>query len=208
MNAASRSLAQARALCALLDCLTGVRELATQGRTDLARRAPLLDAILDFEGADPEALFGSGYAFAPGAQAGATLFSRSFTQTDHLLRLAAEVLALSSRLRQSKTAGDRLHAALQPALRQKQAFGVTHDYTIQSFAQAYVDGVAPLGARILIAGDPTWLKQDRVAAQIRTLLLAGMRAAILWRHLGGSLWSLWLRRRTWQARFAGIAGEG
>lgn len=206
MSRNDRERAQALSLCALLDCLTAVRELATQGRTDLARRSPLLDAILDFDGAEPATLYGPAFDFAPGARAGAAMFSRTFTQSDELLRLAAEIIALSSRLRQSASAGAKLQTALQTAIRQRDAFGISHDYTVQSFAQAYVDGVAPLGARIMVSGDPTWLKQERVAAQIRALLLAAMRAAILWRHLGGSLWSLWLRRRTWQARFAAIAG--
>ena len=57
MSRDDRARAQALSLCALLDCLTAVRELATQGRTDLGRRSPLLDAILDFDGAEPATLY-------------------------------------------------------------------------------------------------------------------------------------------------------
>ena len=42
----------------------------------------------------------------------------------------------------------------------------------------------------MVNGEHTYLSNDEIAAQIRALLLAGIRAAILWRQSGGSRWRL------------------
>lgn len=199
--------AQALALSVLLDALAGVRELATQGRTDLTRRTPLLESVFDFHSDQPADLYGADHDYHHGLNLAADVFGRGFGTPDELVKLAFQVLTLSGRLWASETAGTRLRTALVAARRQQVAFGIEHDYTMQSIAQAYVDAVVPLGARILVAGDPVWLTQERIAAQVRALMLTAMRAAILWRFLGGSLWSLWLRRRMWQQLFAKLTRE-
>ena len=46
------------------------------------------------------------------------------------------------------------------------------------------------------SGEQTYLRNNDNAAKIRALLLAGIRAAVLWQQLGGSRWTLfWSRRR-------------
>ncbi len=47
----------------------------------------------------------------------------------------------------------------------------------------------------MIAGEPLHLQNPDNAARIRVALLAGIRAAVLWRQAGGRKWQLLLRRR-------------
>ena len=204
MTTAERRRLQAQALSALLDAIQGVRDLASQGRTELTRRLPLLNAVFNFQGDTPAVLYGDTFEFATGLKIGATLSARSWGQGDDRLRLAVQVLALSGRLWRSPNAGKRLSDAIESARRQQQAFGVGHENTLQAMAQVYVDTIAPLGARIMVSGDPTMLTQDRVVTQIRALLLAAMRAAILWRHLEGSVWSLYFMRSRWHREFTAL----
>ncbi|XMR37004.1 DUF489 family protein [Escherichia coli] len=48
------------------------------------------------------------------------------------------------------------------------------------------DAVRPIGPRIQVAGTPLFLQQPLVQHKVRALLLAGIRACVLWRQLGGS----------------------
>lgn len=198
---------QALALAAMLEALLRIRALATTGRCDWAGAEPLLKGIFDLDGETPEQVFAPAETLTAGIAAGLELLQRGFNRPDDLMRLAAQVLALSGRLRRASSAGLRLRELLSQAERQRQAFGLTHDYTVQALAKAYVDGVAPVGARIMISGDVTYLQQERIVAQIRALLLAAMRAAILWRHAGGNSWSFLFRRRHWQNQFKALAAS-
>jgi high frequency lysogenization protein len=47
-------------------------------------------------------------------------------------------------------------------------------------------------------GDYQHLQQPRIANQIRTLLFAAVRSAVLWRQLGGSRLKVFLKRRQLQ----------
>jgi high frequency lysogenization protein len=46
----------------------------------------------------------------------------------------------------------------------------------------------------MVQGNPVYLAQPPVVAEIRAILLCALRSAVLWRQLGGSQWDLYLRR--------------
>ena len=55
---------------------------------------------------------------------------------------------------------------------------------------AYVDSLGQLRFRVQIRGDAKQLQAAGMAERIRAILLAGVRAAWLWRRLGGRRWHL------------------
>jgi len=58
----------------------------------------------------------------------------------------------------------------------------------------YEETIAHLGKRVQVTGEAGRLQQDSVAAEVRALLLGGIRFAWLWHQLGGRRWHLVLRR--------------
>ncbi len=64
-----------------------------------------------------------------------------------------------------------------------------HD-VIAKIAALYVDTFGTLDFRVQIKGEPRQLQTPEVAAKIRASLLAGVRSAHLWHHLGGRRWHL------------------
>jgi high frequency lysogenization protein len=48
---------------------------------------------------------------------------------------------------------------------------------------------------VLVQGNPHYLGQAPVVAEVRAVLLSAVRSAVLWRQLGGSLWDFLLRKR-------------
>ena len=56
----------------------------------------------------------------------------------------------------------------------------------------------------MIKGDQTHLANPENAAKIRTLLLAGIRAALLWRQAGGNRWKLIFARGAMQKEAQGL----
>ena len=60
------------------------------------------------------------------------------------------------------------------------------DYVIDKIAQLYQNTLSKINPRIIIYGQPEILNNADHAAAIRTLLLAGVRGALLWYQAGGS----------------------
>ncbi len=48
----------------------------------------------------------------------------------------------------------------------------------------------------MVQGNPHYLAQANVVSEIRALLLAAVRSAVLWRQMGGTLFDFLLQRRT------------
>ena len=74
-------------------------------------------------------------------------------------------------------------------------FGILHDNVIAACGSLYEDTISTFNRRIKVMGDITYLQQPSAAAQIRTLLLTGIRSAMLWYQLGGRRWQLIFKRK-------------
>jgi high frequency lysogenization protein len=71
-------------------------------------------------------------------------------------------------------------------------------------ADLYAQTLSRLQPRILVEGNPTYLQQSAQVNQIRALLLAAVRAAVLWRQLGGTQMRLLFRRRQYAMMARGL----
>lgn len=61
---------------------------------------------------------------------------------------------------------------------------------IASTSALYQETLSTFSFRIQVTGEPNLLKNTDNADKIRALLLAGVRAAMLWRQVGGRRWQL------------------
>jgi high frequency lysogenization protein len=102
-------------------------------------------------------------------------------------------LAMIGLERQLDKRGDMLQvmgSRLDQIQQQVEHFGLVHDNVIAGCGGLYQDTISTFRQRIQVHGDMRFLQQPNNAAKIRTLLLAGIRSARLWRQLGGHRWQL------------------
>lgn len=62
-------------------------------------------------------------------------------------------------------------------------------------ALLYASTISQITPRIVVKGKPEYLKLERTVDWVRTLLLAGLRSAVLWDQLGGGRFELLLGRK-------------
>ena len=74
-------------------------------------------------------------------------------------------------------------------------FSKSDNYDYAVLAALYQDTISKLTYRIHVQGNVEHLRNQRVADQIRALLLAGIRSAMLWQQLGGRRWHLFFYKR-------------
>lgn len=118
-------------------------------------------------------------------------------QEAELLRYAMAMNSLSKRLVKNVAAVQRVQEGIQQAQRQVQHFGDnTQSSVIAGLAQTYTEAIGTLRPRIIVSGDSRFLSDPDDAARIRTLLLSGIRAAVLWRQAGGHIPGSLLERRS------------
>lgn len=184
------------ALSALFQAALLVKDLAWQGRSDADEFQTLVGSLFSFEAADIDAIYGNVHRVRRGMQALANQLEAGGRGSDmELTRYAVGLLFLERRLMKNSGMANEVREGIQAAERQWDYFDdLTHPSVVSALAQTYQDTISRLGPRIMVQGEQAHLSNDDTAARIRTVLLAGIRAAVLWRQAGGSRWRLLFSR--------------
>ncbi len=105
------------------------------------------------------------------------------------------MLKLSRVLLREQATADSLLAGLRQIDSAARDFGLERNTVIARVDGLYQRNISELRPRIMVRGEANFLRDEDTAARVRTLLLAGIRAGVLWHQLGGSRWRLiWSRR--------------
>jgi len=113
------------------------------------------------------------------------LSGKSTSKDVEITRYVAGIMSLSKKLLKNSRALNKLKSGLDDIERRLEHFELTSPSIIQNFADNYAEAVSPIGQKIQVVGNPDILRQPEIQAKVRALLLAGIRAAILWRQMGG-----------------------
>jgi len=187
--------AQALALAALVECATLVDELARAGNAPLQSVRALTGSLLRFEWQHVEDVYGGAATLHRGLQRlEVVLALGSRDEQPQVLRYALALAHLGKRLARDPQRLATIRARLG------QLAGSTGEFTGEfadlapALAAIYEDTISHYSYRIKVVGNGDHLRDPDVIARIRALLLTGVRAAVLWRFVGGSLPGLLLRR--------------
>lgn len=190
------------ALAGLAQALQQVRRIAETGQSDPAVVATALDTVFRIDAASAEAVYGGQDALRAGLKLLREYLGNEVE--DALLpKLALSVMQIERRF---VADADAVHgvrrgiAALAPAA---ERLGNAHPDILAGLGSLYADTISQLRPRVMVQGNPHYLGQPHVVAEIRSILLAALRSAVLWRQLGGSFWDFLLRRGD-MLRAAGI----
>jgi high frequency lysogenization protein len=185
------------ALAGLVQALRQVRQIAETGQADSAVLATATDSVFRVEADTPEAVFGGAQAVAPGMQLLLDYFSSSGgdARDDLLPRLALAVMQLERRFVREDATARKVHEGILAISPTADRLGSAHPDVLAALGNLYADTVSHLRPRVMVQGNPHYLGQAAIVSEIRAVLLAALRSAVLWRQLGGSLWDFVLRRR-------------
>lgn len=184
------------ALAGTLQAIVQIERLAKTGYVDSEEFSTSVRTLFVTEPNNALDVYGNVAKLEHGLEALDKLLS-NYRQagTSDLFRYALGVMHIQKRLYRKKEVLNVIAKRLERAQNQVQHFGPTHDNLVRNVADIYSDTISKFQYRIQVTGNYHYLQQDRVAAQVRTLLLAGIRSAILWRQLGGSRWQFFIYRK-------------
>lgn len=192
------------ALVGIYQCAQMVYELATSGRTDDLSYATSINTLfvenpqqtIDVYGGDIQNLQTGVNTLLSQMSTDQSVQNRNIEITRYVLNL----MVLAKKIKDDAEALNRIFNTLETAKAQTEQFGEFHENVIATMARAYAENISPMSPRIMVNGQHGHLQNSRVANKIRTLLLAGIRSALLWYQVGGSRWGLlWSRKKYLQS---------
>jgi high frequency lysogenization protein len=186
-NSYNRTLA----LAALFQAASLVKSIAWTGQCEPGPFRTCVTSILSLEADSIEEIYGGGGGLTHGLEVLSTQIDKSPARADmDITRYVIGLMLLERKLQGRPEMIERIRQGIESARRQTEFFTPDHENVISGLAQTYQDSISQIGPRIIVNGEQTHLSDSGNAARIRALLLAGIRAAVLWRQAGGNRWRL------------------
>lgn len=182
------------ALAGLVQALKQVRRIADTGQADGAVLSTALDSVFRIDAESPESVYGTSAALRPGLLLLREYFGND-SKDEALPKLALAVLQIERRFVRDEAMVRQVHEGILAAAPMAERLGSAHPDVLTALGKLYADTVSQLRPKVMVQGNPHYLGQADIVSEIRAILLAALRSAVLWRQLGGNLFDFLLNRR-------------
>ena len=183
------------ALAGIFQAARLARDIARKGVCDAQAFDSSRDSLFNFSPESVAAVFGGRAGVAHGLRALLKQLDNPDQRELEIARYVISLINLADRLLARKDRMQRLYEKLNTFDGKHGQFELGDSVRHEQLAQIYQEEISTLGQRIMIRGEPLQLQNPDNATRIRVALLAGIRAAVLWRQAGGKKWRLLLNRR-------------
>jgi len=184
------------ALAGLFQALALVKRTAAGQTTLAAEEATCINSIFNTDPASIEDVYGGVESLRYGLNnLIEQLHGKKTGESMVLTRYAVTILHLERKLANHPDYLESLRQGIQKINLLSASSDKVTPATLVQLAELYTSTISQLTPRIIINGDPAILSMDEVKAKIRALLLAAIRAAVLWRQCGGTRIKLIFRKK-------------
>jgi high frequency lysogenization protein len=192
----SRLEQQAIALGGVAQAARLVDQISKTGSYPTDFLEPSVQSLFAFDVERIEDIYGG----LPGVKLGlqnlsSVLASRQSDENRDLVRYIFSILYLERLFAGNQEMISVVHSRLEHAQFRTEHFSDNINDACHSISGIYQDTLSTMKFRIKVTGSAEHLQNTQNADTIRTLLLAGVRSAFLWRQLGGRRWKLLLQRK-------------
>lgn len=184
-------------LCGLAMAAKQVDQLANTGMVSYDEFELLIQSTLNLAPADSLNAYGGLIEnLSPGSKMLREMLSRGGNQKHpDVIRYFLSLMQVERQLSKKTGLLNCLRGHLEVAVEKSIQSGSTHESVIETLNTAYQETVSTLKFRIMVTGNHgRHLQQGNNPAKVRALLLSGVRAAMLYRQLGGGRLSLLFQR--------------
>ena len=186
------------ALAGLVQALKQVRRIAETGQADASVLSTALDSVFRIDAESPEAVYGGIGDLRPGLVLLRDYFGNR-NKDEALPRLALAVLQIERRFVRDGAMVQQVQEGIASTATIADRLGSSHPDVLAALGKLYADTVSNLRPKVMVQGNPHYLGQADIVSEIRALLLAALRSAVLWRQMGGSRFDFLIGRRQMQA---------
>jgi len=184
------------ALAGIFQSANMVSQIASKGVVDIRDLETAVQSTLNLNPGSTLAVYGNMENLRTGFHVLCSHLAEGSIQRDtNTARYVISLLHLSRKLSKNPSMLSVIAQRLQKVQEQTEMFGATHDNTLSNLASIYSDTISTLSPRVIVTGEDAYLTNPQNADKIRAILLAGIRAGILWLQVGGSRWQILFKRR-------------
>lgn len=190
------------ALAGLFQAARLAQQLAREGRAEPGAFAASIQSLMLIDAPSTDAVYGGARGVTTGLeQLRSKLTGNTQANDAELARYVIAMIHLEGQLRRQTEMQEVIRRGIEAAREQMKFFEATendetvHPRLVEKLADLYTQTISTLSPRIMVNGEHGHLSNPSIAAKVRAVLFAGIRAAFLWHQLGGNRWQLLFSRR-------------
>ncbi|MBI3774922.1 MAG: high frequency lysogenization protein HflD, partial [Gammaproteobacteria bacterium] len=162
-----------------------VHQIATRGMTDSAALEASINSVFKLDAPSTEAVFGDIGGVITGLSTLKRQLSEKHADTLQITQYVVTLLHLERKLSRQPALLEQIATGIRQAQQQAEHFSITHQNVLANLADTYKNTISTLTPRVLVQGEHGYLNNPDNANKVRAILLAGIRAAVLWSQCGG-----------------------
>ncbi len=185
------------ALSALFMATEQIDQIAYQGTSNQHDVRTLVQSLFVNEAQDSVSIYGELSQLENGFSKTVSMLDSKSQQADSLevMRYVISLIHLETQLQKNVSMGEQLIIELDAIKFRHNDKDILDSEILEELGELYQSTISALGPRIMIKGEQKHLEEPATVAKIRSLLLAGIRAAVLWKQSGGNRFTLLLNRK-------------
>ena len=184
---------QTLALASLLQSSALVHQLASTGICDAQSNRASLSSIVN-QSHNIEDIFKSPEDLNVGLNSLKEILDSKTKSVQSILLYAMSLISLEKKLMKQSPLLKKISNEID-FINKQEFFEIHHSNSIARLAELYKNTLGSLSPTIMVKGEQIYLSNQHTANHIRALLLAGIRAASLWKSLGGKTWHIALNKK-------------
>jgi len=166
-----------------------VRQIARQGMIEQTPFESSIGSILKIDADSIIDVYGGLSGLKLGLQQ--IVVSKAISKKNlELMRYVRGILIVEKQLMKRPAMLTLVRQGLGDVIEQAKYHPIGDPHICSQLAQLYTQTLSTLPERIQVAGEPRFLQNPHNADKVRSLLLAGIRSAVLWKQKGGKRWHL------------------
>ncbi len=189
---------QTLALAGIYQAASLVKQVANTGNANSAQIESSLETLFRFDAHSVEEVFGSVAGVIHGVNILHQHLGDKMGRDIEITKYVISLIMLERKLSNNNSMLEEVSKRLSGIESQFEFFSLNHENTFAKLGQLYKDSISTLGPKIIVSGEQPHLSNERNANKVRALLLAGIRAAVLWKQCGGSRWQFLFGRKAYK----------
>lgn len=182
------------AFAAICQACDMVRDIARYNRTDEQQLDTVLRSLTYLNASTPLEIYGNLGNLKKGYEVLINQLGNNPNKDVEVTKYVLGTIALERQLAKRPKAMGQLAERIEDLNRQLDHYQLNDPATIEKVAAIYSDIISPLGRSIEVIGEQQFLTVTSNVHKVRALLLGAVRAAVLWRQMGGKRRQLMFKR--------------
>jgi high frequency lysogenization protein len=173
------------ALAGIYQAASLVQQIARRGIADSEAMASSVHSLFQIDTPSVADVFGGIQGVRYGLRQLSKQLGSQVTRDNEITGYLLSLIHLQRKLSRQRDSIQQIRQGILQTKQRLAHFSELHPNILAALAEIYTNHISTLQPRIMVSGEPVYLQNPDNVNRIRSLLLAGIRAAILWWQTGG-----------------------